>query len=106
MDQVALGIQEAWLSVSLPPHPLFLIPSQCSSLASLVEEQGFGILWTPRKEAGGFVGTELVSTIYCSLITDHPLTHASLGSQHEPYSCPTENMAVVTIHFLGQLAHN
>lgn len=39
---VALGIQEAWLSVS--PSPLFLIP--------LVEEQGFGNLWTQRWEPG------------------------------------------------------
>lgn len=68
-----------------------------------MEEQGFGILWTLKKEAGGFVGTELVSIIYGSFITYHPPTHASLGSQDESYSRPIENMAV---HFLGQLAHS
>lgn len=40
----------------------------------------------PEEGSRGFVGPELVSIIYGSFITDHPLTHANLGSQHESHS--------------------
>lgn len=75
--------QEAWLSVSPPPF----IPHSLSVLFSGLLGGGTG-LWDsmdPEEGSRGFVGAELVSIIYGSFITDHPPTHTSLGSQHEPH---------------------
>lgn len=77
--------QEAWLSVS-PSAPLYTSFPLSPLLWPPWWRNGALDSMDPEEESRGFVGAELVSIIYGSFITDHPLTHASLGSQRESHS--------------------
>lgn len=77
--------QEAWLSVVSPPPLYTSFPLSTLLWPPWWRNRALGFCG-PRGRKQRFCGAKLVSIIYGSFFTDHPPTHPSLGSQHEPHS--------------------